>query len=54
VAQALLERALAHARAAGASVVTLETAVDNTSAQALYESTGWKRDSDFYTYYYDL
>jgi len=54
VAQALLERALAQARAAGASVVTLETAVDNTSAQALYESTGWKRESDFYTYYYDL
>ena len=54
VAQALLERALAHARAAGASVVTLETAVDNTPAQGLYESTGWKRDTDFYTYYYEL
>jgi ribosomal protein S18 acetylase RimI-like enzyme len=54
VAQALLERALSHARASGASVVTLETAVDNTAAQALYESTGWKRDNDFYTYYYDL
>ena len=54
VAQALLERAIAHARSAGASVVTLETAVDNAAAQALYESTGWKRDTDFYTYYYDL
>jgi ribosomal protein S18 acetylase RimI-like enzyme len=54
VAGLLLERALAHARESGAKVVVLETAVDNAPAQALYESTGWKRDADFYTYYYDL
>jgi len=54
VAQRLLERAIEHARESGASVVTLETATDNTAAQALYESTGWKRDTDFYTYYFDV
>ena len=54
VAKLLLDRAIAHARESGAKVVVLETAVDNTSAQALYESTGWKRDTDFYTYYYEL
>jgi ribosomal protein S18 acetylase RimI-like enzyme len=54
IAQRLLERAIQHARESGASVVTLETAVDNAPAQALYESTGWKRDTDFYTYYFDV
>jgi ribosomal protein S18 acetylase RimI-like enzyme len=54
VAQRLLERALEHARESGARVVTLETAIDNAPAQKLYESTGWKRDTGFYTYYYDL
>jgi ribosomal protein S18 acetylase RimI-like enzyme len=54
VARQLMDRALEHARASGAAVVVLETAVDNRAAQALYESTGWKRDTEFYTYYYDL
>ena len=54
VARRLLARALRHARESGASVVTLETATDNAPAQALYESTGWKRDTDFHTYYHDL
>jgi ribosomal protein S18 acetylase RimI-like enzyme len=54
VAKLLLERAVEHARASGAKVVLLETAIDNAPAQALYEATGWKRDTDFYTYYYDL
>jgi ribosomal protein S18 acetylase RimI-like enzyme len=54
VARLLLERAIRHARGSGAKVVVLETAIDNAPAQALYESTGWKRDTDFYTYYYDL
>jgi ribosomal protein S18 acetylase RimI-like enzyme len=29
----------------------LETAVDNHAAQRLYESLGWKREQEFYTYY---
>jgi len=32
----------------------LETGVDNTPGQALYEKRGWHRDTDFYTYFLDL
>ena len=51
VARLLMERAARHARESGATIITLETAVDNAPAQALYESLGWKRENDFYTYY---
>jgi len=54
VARLLMDRAVQHARESGATIITLETAVDNAPAQALYESLGWKRDTDFYTYYLDL
>jgi ribosomal protein S18 acetylase RimI-like enzyme len=54
VARLLMDRAVQHARGSGATIITLETAVDNTPAQALYESLGWKRDTDFYTYYLEL
>jgi ribosomal protein S18 acetylase RimI-like enzyme len=47
---ALLERARVFAVESGASEMTLETAIDNTAAQALYESLGWRRDEHFYTY----
>jgi len=49
-----MDRAVQHARESGATIITLETAVDNAPAQALYASLGWKRDTDFYTYYLDL
>jgi len=32
----------------------LETATDNLNAQRLYESLGWKRDTEFYTYHLHL
>jgi ribosomal protein S18 acetylase RimI-like enzyme len=32
----------------------LETATDNFAAQRLYESLGWKREQEFYTYYLPL
>ncbi len=48
--RALMEAAEAHARAAGAARLELQTAKTNTIGQTLYESCGWKRDDVFYTY----
>jgi ribosomal protein S18 acetylase RimI-like enzyme len=50
VAKALLTAAADHARALGAASLSLQTAVDNAPAQALYESLGWKRDREFCEY----
>lgn len=46
----LLGAAADFARANGASALSLQTAVDNASAQALYASLGWKRDDAFCEY----
>ena len=54
IGRLLLERGVQHAREQGGHFVLLETAVDNIPAQGLYESAGWKRDEEFYTYLYDL
>ncbi len=48
--RALVRGALAAARAAGAVSVSLETAVTNARAQALYESEGFVREEEFWTY----
>lgn len=50
VGKALLDAAAKHARALGAARLWLQTALDNTPAQALYESAGWKRDTEFCDY----
>lgn len=50
VANHLLAAAAAHARADGATQMTLSTAIDNMAAQRLYESRGWIREDAFYTY----
>ena len=50
VGEALLRTAQEHARESGAAWLKLETAVDNTPAQALYEKLGWERETDFFTY----
>ena len=50
VAAALLTAAADHARALGAASLSLSTARDNASAQALYASLGWQRDQQFYDY----
>ncbi|GAB2584076.1 GNAT family N-acetyltransferase [Dyella jejuensis] len=44
VAKALMTAAAEHARALGAAGLSLETALDNAPAQALYESLGWQRN----------
>jgi ribosomal protein S18 acetylase RimI-like enzyme len=51
VAKALMERARQLAVETGAEGLILETAVDNRPAQRLYESLGWRRDSEFYRYF---
>lgn len=54
VGQSLLNAAAAHAKQLGAIRLSLSTAVDNTSAQALYESQGWGRDQKFFAYHLAL
>lgn len=50
VGQALLARARQHGVETGAARLTLSTATDNGTAQALYEAQGWQRDDRFHTY----
>lgn len=50
VAGALLAAAEDQARAQGAVRMELSTAISNTSAQRLYEATGWVRDTTFLHY----
>lgn len=54
VARALLARAAAFGRETGAVYLELATQVTNRSAQALYEDTGWVRETEFYHYEFDL
>ena len=50
-AHALMEAARLYAVKQGADRLQLETAMDNVSAQALYEKLGYRRDTEFYTYH---
>lgn len=50
VGEALLNHAADFAKADGAKRIWLRTAVDNFTAQALYEKVGYKRDEQFYRY----
>ena len=54
VGQKLLKAAVIHAEHLGAVRLSLTTAVDNVTAQSLYESTEWLRDEKFYTYHLAL
>lgn len=54
VGRALLRAARDYAAGRGAGGLKLETARDNTAAQALYEMLGWQRDREFYTYHLSL
>ena len=38
----------------GANGIALETCIDNTKAQALYESLGYEKEEDFYCYFLSL
>ncbi|MDP9142081.1 MAG: GNAT family N-acetyltransferase [Pseudomonadota bacterium] len=50
IAIGLLDAAAGYGRAVGAIRLYLSTAVDNESAQALYASQGWVRDTKFHAY----
>lgn len=50
VGRKLLDAAAQFGREAGAVRLALSTALDNVSAQTLYESAGWHRDNVFCAY----
>ncbi len=50
IGRTLMERARQHAMETRACEIVLSTGVSNSSAQALYESLGYKRDAEFYQY----
>ena len=54
VASRLISAAIEFARSSGAIRVSLSTAVSNESAQALYQSLGWKRDQEFLVYHFGV
>jgi len=50
VARALMLAAQAHALRLGVARMELQTARSNVAAQALYDSLGWRADTQFLTY----
>jgi GNAT superfamily N-acetyltransferase len=54
VGHALMNRARQFAESTQADGLMLETAIDNHTAQRLYERLGWKRDDEFYRYFLAL
>lgn len=54
VANQLMSQALEYCRENGAAWVSLQTALDNTSAQALYEKIGFSRENYFCGYSYSF
>jgi len=54
VGSLLLSAAIDYAKASNAIRLTLSTEITNETAQALYQSTGWKKDEQFYSYHFTL
>lgn len=54
IATQLMNQAKQLAKDTQAKYIMLETAVDNTTAQRLYESLGYDRDNEFYTYILEI
>lgn len=54
VASKLMSAATEFASSLGAVRVSLSTATTNQTAQALYESAGWKRDEQFFVYHFAI
>ncbi|SMQ22677.1 Ribosomal protein S18 acetylase RimI [Pseudomonas helmanticensis] len=54
IGRLLMNTAREFALQTGAKGLMLETATDNVTAQGLYESLGYVRDSGYYTYLLDL
>lgn len=54
IARKLMNAAKDFALSANVEGLSLETALDNINAQALYESLGYQQENGFYNYYLDL
>lgn len=54
VATRLMAAAVDYAAALGAIRLSLSTAVANTTAQALYQGTGWQQDAQFLVYHFPV
>jgi len=54
VAKKLMSEAKKLGEESGAAWLKLETALTNKPGQRLYESLGWERDNEFYTYHLPL
>lgn len=54
VASKLISAATDFAKSLGAVRVSLSTATSNETAQALYQSAGWKRDEQFFVYHFAI
>ena len=53
-ASKLMTAAIEFAKSLGAVRVSLSTATANETAQALYQSAGWKRDEQFFVYHFAI
>ena len=54
VAKLLMAAVVAFAKSFGVARLTLSTGVNNSVAQALYRSCGWKRDEQFIVHHYTI
>ncbi|MGL5008056.1 MAG: GNAT family N-acetyltransferase [Plesiomonas sp.] len=54
IGEALLTHCKQFGEKTGAGFVFLQTGVENTTAQRLYEKMGYQRDTEFYTYMQSL
>ncbi|MBK8551833.1 MAG: GNAT family N-acetyltransferase [Ignavibacteria bacterium] len=52
VAEALIEKAKELVRESNAKGLILETHLSNVNAQKLYDKTGFKKDEDYFRYYF--
>jgi ribosomal protein S18 acetylase RimI-like enzyme len=54
VGEQLIAACVAHAGQEGAASLSLTTGVENFTAQRLYESLGWKRETEFLEYHFNV
>ena len=54
VGSRLIAAAVEFARSLGAVRLSLSTTITNQTAQALYQSAGWKRDEQFFYYHFAI
>jgi GNAT superfamily N-acetyltransferase len=54
ISRQLIQRAIDHGKETGAKRLTLNTAKDNLPAQKLYESMGWRQETVFWSYTFEI